>query len=79
MSAGCGVAGGAASAVRIYCRASVGGSPQRADRHDDAKPCIGAVLVALPPHCLDHLARLHCRVFAVKGDPLMGRAGNVEV
>lgn len=53
--------------------------PQRADRNDDPQPHVGAVLVALVPHCLDHLARLRRRVLTVLLNPEVSRAVNVEV
>jgi hypothetical protein len=52
---------------------------QRADRHDDPQPGVGAVLITLLPHLLDHLARLGCRVLAVKRDPLVRCASDIEV
>ena len=38
--------------------------PELANRNDDAQPFVGAVVVALAPHPLHHLARLRGRIFA---------------
>src|SRR5712692_5390539 len=52
---------------------------QRADRHDDPQPRVGAVLVALLAHRLDRLARLRRAVLAVRLNPERSRAVDVEI
>jgi len=49
------------------------------DRHDDSQPRIGAGLVAVASHLLDHLARLCRGLVAMSRDPKVCCAGDVEV
>jgi hypothetical protein len=53
--------------------------PQRANRHDDPQPGVGALGVALATHRLDHLPRLGSGLVAMLRDPLMRGAMDVEV
>jgi hypothetical protein len=46
---------------------------------DDTEPEVGAVMVALAAHLLDHLARLGDGAVAVALNPAMGLALNVEI
>ncbi len=52
---------------------------QLADRGDDPQPGVGALIVSLGAHGLDHLPRLRNSVVAVKLNVEMYRAGDVEV
>src|SRR5262249_49026874 len=62
---------GRQSSVPRLCRRF----PKLADRHNDAQPGIGAIVVALAAHLLHHLARIRGRFVAMKLDEQMGRAG----
>src|SRR5262249_52283530 len=50
-----------------------------ADRHDDAQPRVGALVIASAAHLLHHLARFRGRLIAMKLDEQMCRAVNVRV
>jgi hypothetical protein len=52
---------------------------QRPQGDDDAQPQVGAVMVALAAHLLDHLARLGHGAVAVALNPAMRLALNVEI
>ncbi len=52
---------------------------QRGDRDDDAQPRIGAFLVSLGLHPLDHLTRLRDGVVTVSLNPQVSRAGEFRL
>ena len=52
---------------------------QRADRHDDPQPYVGAVGIAPAPHLVHLLPRLRCGLVAVLLDQQVRGAGDVEI
>jgi hypothetical protein len=52
---------------------------QRADRHDDPQPHVGALDVALAPHVIDPLSCFGSGAIAVSLDQQVRGAGDVQI
>jgi hypothetical protein len=71
--------GALAGMSRHSIRRSFRPGPQRLDRHDDPKPRIGRIGIAVSPEMCIHLPRLDDRSISMTLQPRIRGAGDVEV